>query len=147
MNKKRNLLVVLVCLLVLSMAFVSCDNGTTKKGEYLLEWGTTYTSPSDITSAIYSQGWDVEMVQTGVSVYATGNTATAIYNYSRDMWYFEEGGEEDGSFEDLLNYTKEEGKGLPDNLKDALRAQKDNVPLAGIYNTGSFVVVFYISKN
>jgi hypothetical protein len=44
MNKKLVFLAMLVSLLALSLVFVSCDNGTTSKGEYHLKWGATATN-------------------------------------------------------------------------------------------------------
>jgi hypothetical protein len=145
MKKKHNLLIMLVCLLALGLAVTSCDNGTTEKGEYHLLWGTFTSTYSQIKTVITQQSWDVTPLGDSAG-YATGDTATAIRNYNVANTQFSDGGDKDGSFEELLNFSKN-GIGLPDNLKTVFADQKPNVPLAGIFDAGDFAVLFYVNKN
>jgi hypothetical protein len=142
--KRLNLLVMLVALLALGLVFASCDSGTSNDDDYHLEWGTIQTTYFVVQNVIETQEWDVTPVGSS-SAYATGATAVAIRDYNHKNTYFQAGGDEDGSFEELLEY-KNDGIGLPQNLKTALAGQKSNVPLAGIFDAGAFAVLFYVSK-
>jgi hypothetical protein len=163
MNRKL-ILAMLAGLLALSLAFVGCDNGTTSSGgddgdktgddgdttQYTLEWGAwdgqTYaTISSNFTAAQHP------LTPAGSNAgYLTGSMALSAYNIVHDAYRFDDGGTVSGSFDSLLNFSKD-GIGLPDGgLKNALREQKANVPLAGVfqYTSGGRpgVSVFYLTK-
>jgi len=139
---------ILVCLLVFSLALISCPTGG-DDGEYDLLWGTFSTSISLVKSTISSHSWSVTDTDSGNACYATGATAENIYTYSLNTLTFSDGGSKDGSWEELLNYKKNGiGLDLAPALKTAMLPNKENAPVAGIYDSGQgFAVIFYIRKN
>ncbi|MDR1178555.1 MAG: hypothetical protein LBK64_06990 [Spirochaetaceae bacterium] len=145
MNKKLVFLAMLVSLLALSLVFVSCDNGTTSKGEYHLKWGTTYTSYSEVQGYIISENWDVADSGSDWAL-GTDDTATTVYNWCMNHISWAEGGEVDGSFEECIDFSKG-GVSAPLGLKTAGNDNQDKVPLAGIFDGGFVAVLFYITKN
>jgi hypothetical protein len=114
--------------------------------KYVAYWGAFTASPSVIEGVIRSQGWNVTRVDSN-SAYATGATATAIYYYNIKQTYFTDYGTKTGSFDELLNYSADGVTYVPLALKTALINNKNKVPLAAIFDAGSFAVTFYITKN
>ena len=148
----------LLGMIVLALAFslIGCDNGGGGSnkgpgtvppgtgGDYKLQWLAYETSRSEVESIISTQNWDV--TQAGPNAgWAKDPTATAIYNYAKNNANTPFS-EENGSFESLVNFS-EEGVSAPNELKTALNANKNNVPLAGIFDAVEVAVFFYITKN
>jgi hypothetical protein len=115
-------------------------------GEYDLKWGLWINETYANISAQFNNN-NVPLTSAGPNAgYLTGNNATAAYNFISSYYSFYDYGSTDGSFEDLVNYKKD-GIGAPVTLKDALRAQKANAPLAGVFQYQNYVLLFYLSKN
>ncbi|MDR2500909.1 MAG: InlB B-repeat-containing protein, partial [Treponema sp.] len=114
-------------------------------GEYNLVWGIFNSSFSQAESIILSQKWTVEKTDGGTAAGAKGAEATKIYNWCLANVQFTDGGTEQGSFEEIVNLSID-GVSAPRGLKNWANYNKDNVPLAGIFDGGSFVVLFYITK-
>jgi hypothetical protein len=139
---------VLAVLLALGLVLAGCDNGTTSKGEYHLQWGATSTSFSVLSSGITNGGGSFNAGSgTGWGL-VKGSMATMISNgiqseMSPSDWISD--GEQDGSFEECLNFSID-GIGAPSGLKSA--ASSEDVPLAGIFDGGNGVTVLvYITRN
>jgi hypothetical protein len=150
MNKKLLFSGILVCLLVFSLFFVGCPQPTDdpSRGEYHLIWGTTFTDQSDVLNVISNNSWTA--ADYGIDwVLGTGSDATNAYNWCNTPanvgW--DDAGTFDGTFEQCVNFTKN-GVGAPQALKTAAITNKNNAPLACIYDyQGQYAVLCYVTKN
>jgi len=135
--------------IVLAFAFISCDNGS--KDEYKLTWGLWI---GDNYYSISSQfaGYGAPLTPAGTNAgYLTGNNASTAFSFIITTYSFDDGGFETGSFENLV-YFQQDGIGAPQDLKTAMLAQKNNVPIGGVFQTiipgyGTSVVSYYLEKN
>jgi hypothetical protein len=114
---------------------------------YTLQWGYLVgVSYSDIRSS--SLG-DLLTPAGSNAGYITGSNATAVYEQAASG-VFDGTGTEEGSFSTVLDFSQQ-GIGLPSDLKAALRAREENVPLAAFfsveYQGTDIAVLFYITKN
>jgi hypothetical protein len=154
---------VLALTLIFGFALLGCNTGTGGGGssdtpppgggaEYELGWGywegTNYATVSGnfaSNSLPLTPAGDKAGYLTGAKA---GEAYDAIENNLK-TYPFDDKGELEGSFEELLNF-KNDGKGFSDDLKVALKAQKANVPIAGALEFatggGPIVVVFFIDK-
>jgi hypothetical protein len=125
------------------------DDGDGADDDYTLVWGSFSSSYADVQSTIKAQGWNVQQAGSTAGI-ATGATATTIYQWcfsNAAQIGYTDSGSPSGPFETLVN-TSNQGISAPDALKTALRNNKANVPLAGIFDAqGQAAVVFYITKN
>jgi hypothetical protein len=134
--------------LVFGLAFIGCDNDTTK-GEYTLAWGVwSGASYGDISAQFSDKDVTLKPTTDTNAGYLTGADASRAYaSISNGSQPFNDSGTLEGSFEDLLNH-KENGLGLPDNLKTVLTGKKADAPVAGVFAAdGVGVIVFYVYKN
>jgi hypothetical protein len=146
MKNKLNFSVILVCMLALTLVFISCNRKSGGSGVYKLQWGAFWTSYSEVQNTIAEKGWNVITAGTNAAV-TKGADATSVYNFCIKNIFFIDGDDGiEGSFEDLLNYSKN-GVSAPEELKTLLKRNKTKVPLAGVFDAGSSAVVFYITKN
>jgi len=85
-------------------------------------------------------------VETGTKQgYVTGTKATDAYNKAKEYPVYDSG-IKTGEWSDLVNFSKG-GISAPTALKTAMLGQEGNVPLGGVFEEGSYTLVFYITKN
>jgi hypothetical protein len=127
---------------------------------YTLSWGAwDGANYSTVSGNFSSFGTLTTFPGVDNAAYLKGTAATTAYNSTlayiaaNPQSAFNTFGEESSSFEGLLAMPDRDGATPPSGLKEALPAQKDNVPLAVIFRyaggtgAGYGVVVFYITKN
>jgi len=119
------------------------DNNDT----YVLEWGIwTGQNYSYIASQFQGAGYPLTSAGNNAG-YLTGNAAAKAISIIKNGYSFNDSGDKTGEFDELLNYTKN-GIGVPSALKTAMNANKDKLPIGGVfYASGAGVLVFYIDKN
>jgi hypothetical protein len=142
--------------LVFGLIVTGCDENADKdnndSGAYHLQvtitsWGGDYDAfKSTMLSSVSSYAETGDDLGSG---YVTGAAAKSAYDIFTDSSSSDIN--TDGSFENLLNFSKD-GIGAPPKLKAALAAKKGSVPLFGLFYTdiGEVpikYVVFYITKN
>ena len=142
-------IIALVALIVFSMA--ACDNGNGGVDEYKLTWGlwlgVTY---SNVSSQFTSAGAPLTPAGTNAG-YLTGSNASTAFSVIITTYSFDDGGYKTGSYENLVNF-QQDGIGAPQELKEAMVAQKKNIPVGGVFQTtipgyGNSVIVYYLEKN
>ena len=75
------------------------------------------------------------------------NTTTLIYNYSRNNIVFLDYGQSArGTFESRVTYSHD-GISAPAQLQTLMRNNRNNVPLAGIFDADDFAVIFYLHRD
>jgi hypothetical protein len=125
---------------------------TGEKDEYELLWGIwDGASYSQISVQFTSNGFALTSAGSNAG-YLTGSSATNALNTIQNTpgAEFDDDGEVAGTFEKVLDYTKD-GRGLPDNLKTTLKAQRTSAPLAVVFQLShddgsTSVVAFYVTK-
>ena len=144
--------------MALGLVFVGCG-GSSPSYEYTLSWGIFVPGTYSIEDVVNDQGWVVNEIPGEEAAYVTGNTAYDVYIYCLNNTNFYDGEPAvGGSFETLVNYSID-GISAPPGLQAAMLANKENVPVAGIFKVDSYFygypysvtpnshVVFYIVKN
>jgi len=149
MKNTIRILVIIALVAIIGFSFVSCGGDDDSGGdEYKLTWGLWMgVDYSYISSQFIANG--ANPVSAGSSAgYITGNDASRAFSIA-STYPFDDDGTMTGSFETLLNFKKD-GIGAPQELKSAMLAQKDNVPVGGIFqasiNGSVGVIGFYVEK-
>ena len=145
---------VFFCLLIVMLAFglITCSNSSGGPGgDYTLSWGLwTHTYYSDVSDNFDLFGLSLTPVGSNAG-YLTGSDASDAHSFITAYYGFDDGGYETGSFENLVNFQND-GIGAPSELKSAMLANKNNVPLGGFFQAnipgeGISVVCFYVEHN
>jgi hypothetical protein len=136
-------------LLTFGLVLSGCSDSSST-GEYKLSWGIWNTANYDyVNTQFSSRGYSLIPAGTNAG-YITGTSAANAYNAVKTVQSFDDQGTQDGSFEELLGFTKN-SIGLPTDLKATMAGQKTNVPVAGVFQFtaggAQNVALFYVSKN
>jgi len=79
--------------------------------------------------------------------YVKGTDATKAYNFITTNYTFSGGsGTETGTWSKLVGFSKD-GIEAPSELKTAMLGQEGNDALAGVFESGGYTILFYITKN
>ena len=147
---KKYLLILAV--LILPLGFFGCDSGGDGGGggsneRYRVEWAAFYSNYITTKTILTGLGVSYTEVTSPAGFWTYGADANTILNYCRSVpaSSFFDSGTAIGTFEELLNRT-EDGVSLPNNLKQALRANKEKMPIAAAFDAGTHGVIFYVNK-
>ena len=129
---------------VLAFGFIGCSDDD---DPYKLTWGLWEGATYSEISQNFSNA-DVPLTPVGNNAgYLTGNAAAEAFNIISNEFKFDDDGTKTGTYESLVDYKKD-GIGAPSDLKTAMLAEKNNVPVGGVYYVTSVgVIVFYVAKN
>jgi hypothetical protein len=171
MKNKLFIPVLLISFLALALVLSGCSNGSTDddrpawvqalddgysrgefnsfagsgNGDHVLLWGSFDASFTEVNDTITQQGWAVTPTDSSQGGWATGADAIDILLYCVGGIDYLDGGIAFNSYPNLLN-TNKDGVALLPGLKTAISSKEGDVPVAGIFFTQDFFVVFFIDS-